>query len=99
MAVEDLMTLDFLIEAADVVLVDPNGVGESTIAANIARFATAASHRPRQTADDDRMSALPSDRQHLLHGPIDSANFNKYRTGQFTNTGHVKITVMYWYPR
>ena len=53
MAVEDLMTLDFLNEAANLVLVGPNGVGKSTIAANIAhravleghtvRFATAAS--------------------------------------------------------
>ena len=53
MAVEDLMGLDFLKEAANVVLVGPNGVGKSTIAANIAhravldghtvRFATAAS--------------------------------------------------------
>ena len=53
MAVEDLMSLDFLREAVNVVLVGPNGVGKSTIAANIAhravldghtvRFATAAS--------------------------------------------------------
>ena len=53
MAVEDLMGLDFLREAVNVVLVGPNGVGKSTIAANIAhravldghtvRFATAAS--------------------------------------------------------
>ena len=53
MAVEDLMSLSFLNEAANVVLVGPNGVGKSTIAANIAhravleghtvRFATAAS--------------------------------------------------------
>ena len=53
MAVEDLMSLNFLNEAANVVLVGPNGVGKSTIAANIAhravleghtvRFATAAS--------------------------------------------------------
>ncbi|MCY4481171.1 MAG: ATP-binding protein, partial [Rhodospirillales bacterium] len=53
MAVEDLMALDFLKEAANLVLVGPNGVGKSTIAANIAhravleghtvRFATAAS--------------------------------------------------------
>ncbi len=53
MAVEDLMGLEFLEEAANVVLVGPNGVGKSTIAANNAhravleghtvRFATAAS--------------------------------------------------------
>ena len=53
MAVEDLMGLEFLKEATNVVLVGPNGVGKSTIAANIGhravleghtvRFATAAS--------------------------------------------------------
>ena len=53
MAVEDLMSLEFLKENTNVVLVGPNGVGKSTIAANIGhravleghtvRFATAAS--------------------------------------------------------
>jgi len=53
MAIEDLMGLEFLKEHANVVLVGPNGVGKSTIAANIAhrpvleghtvRFPTAAS--------------------------------------------------------
>ena len=35
-AIEALMTLDFLDEAANVVLVGPNGVGKSMIAQNIA---------------------------------------------------------------
>ncbi len=47
MAVEDLMTLDFLDEAANVVLVGPNGVGKSTIAANIAHRAVLAGHTVR----------------------------------------------------
>ena len=47
MAVEDLMTLDFLNEAANVVLVGPNGVGKSTIAANIAHRAVLAGHTVR----------------------------------------------------
>ena len=47
MAVEDLMSLDFLNEAANVVLVGPNGVGKSTIAANIAHRAVLAGHTVR----------------------------------------------------
>ena len=47
MAVEDLMTLGFLNEAANVVLVGPNGVGKSTIAANIAHRAVLAGHTVR----------------------------------------------------
>jgi len=38
-AVEALMALDFLAEAANVVLVGPNGVGKSTLAQNIAHQA------------------------------------------------------------
>ena len=90
MAVEDLMTLDFLKEAANLVLVGPNGVGKSTIAANIAcravlqghtvRFATAASIL-------GELAALDSDtllqrrlrfyaRQHLL--VIDEVGYLSY---------------------
>ena len=47
MAVEDLMTLGFLNEAANVILVGPNGVGKSTIAANIAHRAVLAGHTVR----------------------------------------------------
>ena len=49
MAVEDLMSLGFLNEAANVVLVGPNGVGKSTIAANIAHRAVLAGHTVRRT--------------------------------------------------
>jgi DNA replication protein DnaC len=43
-AVEALMALDFLAEAANVVLVGPNGVGKSTLAQNIAHQALIAGH-------------------------------------------------------
>lgn len=43
-AVEALMTLDFLAEAANVVLVGPNGVGKSTLAQNIAHQALIHGH-------------------------------------------------------
>jgi DNA replication protein DnaC len=43
-AVEALMALDFLKEAANVVLVGPNGVGRSTLAQNIAHQALIAGH-------------------------------------------------------
>ena len=43
-AVEELMRLAFLDEAANVVLVGPNGVGKSTIARNIAHQAVLAGH-------------------------------------------------------
>ena len=43
-AVEELMGLDFLEEAANAVLVGPNGVGKSTIARNIAHQAVLAGH-------------------------------------------------------
>lgn len=43
-AVEALMTLDFLQEAANVVLLGPNGVGKSTLAKNIAHQALIHGH-------------------------------------------------------
>jgi DNA replication protein DnaC len=43
-AIEDLMGLRFLSEAANVVLVGPNGVGKTTIARNIAHRAVLAGH-------------------------------------------------------
>ncbi|HEY3847172.1 MAG TPA: IS21-like element helper ATPase IstB [Acetobacteraceae bacterium] len=43
-AVEALMALDFLKEAANVVLVGPNGVGKSTLAQNIAHQALIEGH-------------------------------------------------------
>jgi DNA replication protein DnaC len=43
-AVQALMTLDFLADAGNVVLVGPNGVGKSTLAQNIAHQALIAGH-------------------------------------------------------
>ncbi len=43
-AVEALIALDFLADAANVVLVGPNGVGKSTLAQNIAHQALIAGH-------------------------------------------------------
>ncbi len=47
MAVEDLMNLGFLKDHANVVLVGPNGVGKSTVAANIAHRAVLEGHTVR----------------------------------------------------
>ena len=74
------MSLEFLNEAANVVLVGPNGVGKSTIAANIAHRAVLKGHTVRfATAASmlGELAALDSDtllqrrlrfyaRQHLL---------------------------------
>lgn len=46
-AIEDLMRLSFLEEAANVVLLGPNGVGKSTIARNIAYQAVLQGHTTR----------------------------------------------------
>ena len=90
MAIEDLMSLEFLKEHANVVLVGPNGVGKSTIAANIAhravleghtvRFATAASMLGELAAIDSdtllqRKLRLYA-RQHLL--VIDEVGYLSY---------------------
>jgi len=90
MAVEDLMSLGFLNEAANIVLVGPNGVGKSTVAANIAhravleghtvRFATAASLLGELAAiDSDTMLQRKLRfyaRQHLL--VIDEVGYLSY---------------------
>ena len=89
-AVEDILSLAFLREAANVVLVGPNGVGKTTIAANIAhkalleghtvRFANAASMLGELTAIDSA-SLLQRRlrfyaRQHLL--VIDEVGYLSY---------------------
>ncbi len=93
MVVQDLMSLDFLNEAANVVLVGPNGVDKSTIAANIAHRAVLKGHTVRfSTAAGilGELAALDSDtllqrrlrfyaRQHLL--VIDEVGYLSYSTG------------------
>ncbi|MCY4406300.1 MAG: ATP-binding protein, partial [Rhodospirillaceae bacterium] len=90
MAVEDLMGLEFLKEATNVVLVGPNGVGKSTIAANIGHRAVLEGHTVRfATAASmlGELAAIDSDtllqrklrfyaRQHLL--VIDEVGYLSY---------------------
>ncbi len=72
-AVEALMALDFLKEAANVVLVGPNGVGKSTLAQNIAHQALIAGHTALFTSAGQLLGdlcALDSDsalRRRLRH--------------------------------
>src|SRR5271170_2237029 len=72
-AIEALMTLDFLNDAANVVLVGPNGVGKSTIAQNIAHQALIEGHTVLFTSAGQLLgdlSALDSDsalRRRLRH--------------------------------
>jgi DNA replication protein DnaC len=72
-AIEALMTLDFLDDAANVVLVGPNGVGKSTIAQNIAHQALIEGHTVLFTSAGQLLgdlSALDSDsalRRRLRH--------------------------------
>ena len=56
--VEDLMSLEFLREAANVVLVGPNGVGKSTIAANLAHRAIIEGHTVRFTTAGNMLGEL-----------------------------------------
>ena len=57
-AIVELMQLDFLEEAANVVLVGPNGVGKSTIARNIAHQAVLAGHTVRFTSAGQMLNEL-----------------------------------------
>jgi DNA replication protein DnaC len=72
-AIEALMTLEFLNEAANVVLVGPNGVGKSTIAQNIAHQALIEGHTVLFTSAGQLLgdlAALDSDsalRRRLRH--------------------------------
>ena len=59
MAVEDLMSLEFLHEAANIVLIGPNGVGKSTIAANIAHRAILEGHNVRFTNAGNMLGDSP----------------------------------------
>jgi DNA replication protein DnaC len=72
-SVEALMALEFISEAANVVLVGPNGVGKSTLARNIAHQALIQGHTVRFTTAGDllgELAALDSDtalRRRLRH--------------------------------
>lgn len=72
-AVEDLMTLAFLKDATNAVLIGPNGVGKSTLAKNIAYQAVVRGHTVRFTTAGEilgDLAALGSDaalRRRLRH--------------------------------
>lgn len=57
-AVEDLMTLEFITEAANAILLGPNGVGKSTIARNIAYQAVLQGHTVRVVSASDMLNEL-----------------------------------------
>ena len=58
--VEDLFALDFIGEAANVVLVGPNGVGKTTIAQNLAHQAVVRGFTARMALASDMLSDLSS---------------------------------------
>ena len=63
-AIEDLMTLGFMKDAANVVLIGPNGVGKSTLAKNIAHQALVHGHTVLFTTAGNmlgELAALDSD--------------------------------------
>lgn len=72
-AIEGLMSLEFIAEAANVVLVGPNGVGKSTLAKNVAHQALIRGHTVRFTTAGELLgdlAALDSDtalRRRLRH--------------------------------
>lgn len=72
-AIEGLMELEFIAEAANVVMVGPNGVGKSTLAKNVAHQALIRGHTVRFTTAGELLgdlAALDSDaalRRRLRH--------------------------------
>jgi DNA replication protein DnaC len=75
-AVEELMQLDFIKDAANIILVGPNGAGKSTIAKNIAHQAiirgytvlfTTASHMLNDLASQDGDNALRKRVKHYVN--------------------------------
>lgn len=73
-AVEDLMTLDFLGEAANVVLRGPNGIGKTMIAQNVAHQAVIRGHAVIFTSAGQLFSELAA---------IDSATALKHRLNRY----------------
>jgi DNA replication protein DnaC len=58
LAIEELGTLDFLAEAANVVLIGPNGTGKTMIAQHLAHRALLDGHRVRFTTASARLNDL-----------------------------------------
>lgn len=56
--VQELLSLDFIDEGANVVLVGPNGVGKTMLAKNIAHIAVTAGHTARFTTASDMLNDL-----------------------------------------
>jgi DNA replication protein DnaC len=61
-AVEDLFRLEFLAEAANVILVGPNGVGKTMIAKNLAHHALLRGYTVRFTTASDMLHDLAAER-------------------------------------
>jgi DNA replication protein DnaC len=57
-AIEELMTLEFLKEAGNIVLIGPNGVGKSTIARNIAHQSVIKGYTARFTTAGNMLNEL-----------------------------------------
>lgn len=57
-AIDELVTLEFLAEAANVVLIGPNGTGKTMIAQNLAHQALLAGHRVRLTTASAMLNDL-----------------------------------------
>lgn len=79
MAIEDLAALEFVAEAANVVLIGPNGTGKTMIAQNLAHRALLAGHSVRFTtasamlndlAAQDSASALNRRLRHYCRPPL-----------------------------
>jgi DNA replication protein DnaC len=81
-AVEELMTLDFMSEAANPIFVGPNGVGKTMIARNIAHRALLAGHSVRFTTASEMLSDL---------GAQDSVSARQRRLRRYTTPGLLVI--------
>lgn len=57
-AIEDLTTLRFIAEAANAILVGPNGIGKTMVAQNIAYLAALAGHTVRFTTASEMLNDL-----------------------------------------
>lgn len=81
-AVEELLTLDFLREAANPILIGPNGVGKTMIARNIAHKALHAGHTVRFTTAGEMLADLAAQ---------DSASARQRRLRRYATPGLLVI--------